>query len=418
MLEADFSKNEGWNEMPGGRTLLRTHELPSGAEVTEQIQVSTNIKRVAESYGDLYRQYWIFGEPKDDFARKVQKTHKQLSTYSNSIGFLDEKGRLQTLVFSSRQNHIGVSIIDPQEIGDWFPPILTDEKDDLVSVIYDSDGIDRATFQAEIFKSPDKREWVDPLRSLMDFYPNEADRTKKFREFAGYSSLDYSRIVEELGDENPLVQDANNVVSRIIEAALSKLPEDDKEKGRLIVEEIGLSESLANVLIDRAQLHNIKSIDEVIRRIYKTEDEYMHLSLSAILDDLSGMQARNYRRFLRINKFGEKGFSWAEVEVGEVEVMEYNDDRPLETVKVMQRGESEYGRGVAIQDSTFALNIANSIVTVNCLASNNQPRWKASFPSKIPFEEIKKALDDPNEDFRKIKQLYTATFDLQSKSQK
>jgi hypothetical protein len=114
----------------------------------------------------------------------------------------------------------------------------------------------------------------------------------------------------------------------------------------------------------------------------------------------------NHKRVLKINRFDENGFIWEEIEIEETLVYGSKET-------VAQTGEASYGSKTAVQDSTFTINRSNSDINVDCLTGNNKLRWQSVFPLMIPFEEIKKVLDDPKEDFREIRQLSTATLDLQ-----
>lgn len=401
MLESNPPKNEEYRRTPFGR-LVRSYELASGVNVQERTDPKSKTKIVTETYGTIHREYRIFGEA-DDYATLFQQRLRRMQP--NSVGFIDEERQSKIVLYSSGPDHININLMDSQEMG-GIPPAVAEEEA-LVSLVYSKDGLHECRVKAEKTQGADTEnvgDWVDPLQKLIEYY---SGRFSSELEGAGLAhEMSYNEIVEELGSEKqPLVQEANDAALRLIEKALASLPAEDQARARRILEEVYLRERLSRDLLICTKAYGLHSVKEVLS-ISGGEDDYMNSVISEELDSLFELQMHDYKRVLKINQFDENGFIWEETEI-EDQLMHGSKET------VMQSGEAPYGSKIAVQDSTFTINKNNSDINVDCLTGNNKLRWTSVFPLMIPFEQIKKLLDDPKEDLRNIRQLSTATLDLQ-----
>ena len=402
MLEANPPQNEEYRKTPSGR-LARSYELASGVNVQERIDVKSNTKIVTETYRTIHRQYRIFGEGDFDYITRIAQRLRR--SEPNSVGFIDKERKSKIVLYSSSPENINIVLMDSQEIG-HIPPAFTEEEA-LVSLVYSKDGLRECRVKAEKTQSADTEnagDWVDPLAQFIEYYSGDFSSEL---EGAGLAhKMFYNDVVEEFGGEKqPLVQEANDAALRLIEKALGSLPDEDQLRTRRILEEVCLRERLSIDLLNCIKYNKLNSVKEALR-ILGGEDEYVNSAVTEELNLLSEGLILNYKRVLKINRFDENGFIWEETEIEETLVYGSKET-------VVQIGEASYGSKIAVQDSTFTINKNNSDINVDCLTGNNKLRWISSFPLMIPFEEIKKVLDDPKEDFRNIRQLSTAALDLQ-----
>jgi len=401
MLESNSPKNE-YRRTSFGR-LVRSYELPSGVNVQERIHPRSNTKIVTETYGTMHREYKIFGEGDFDFITRILQRGRWMEP--NTVGFIDEEKQSKIVLYSSNPERINIDLMDSQETGPIHPVITEEEA--LVALVYSKDGLHECRVKAEKTQSADTGnvgDWVDPLLRFIEYHSGRSSS-----ELAGEglaNKMFYDEVVEEFGSEKqPLVQEADDVALRLIEKALASLPAEDQVRARRILEKVYLREQLSSDLLNCIKYNKLNSVEEALS-ILGGEDRYVNSAISEELDILSTLQMHDYKRVLKINQFDENGFIWEEIETEEIGMVGSKKT-------VIQSGEALYGSKIAVQDSTFTINRNNSDINVDCLTGNNKLRWISVFPLMIPFEEIKRVLDDPKEDFRKIRQLSTATLDLQ-----
>lgn len=392
-------RSEEYRRRPFG-ILVRSYELPSGVNVQERIDSRSMTKIVTETYGTMHRQYRIFGEGDDFRTRLLQRVRME----PNTVGFIDEARKSKRLLYSPNLDRINIGLMDSQEI---VPMPLFEIEEALVALTYNRDGFHECTLKPEKTQSADTEnvgDWVDPLPRFIDYY--SGGFSSALRDAGLVHKMSYDEIVGEFGSEKqPLVKEADDMALRLIEKALGSFSAQDQGKARRILEEVYLRQRLSKDLLECIKDHRLNSVEEALN-ILGGEDDYMNSSISEVLDRLSEWEMRDYKRVLKINQFDEYGFKWEETEIEET-LMHGSKET------VAQTGEDLFGSKIALQDSTFIIDRNNSEINVSCLAGNNKLRWVSVFPLKIPFEEIKKILDDPKEDFRKIMHLTTATLDLQ-----
>lgn len=146
-------------------------------------------------------------------------------------------------------------------------------------------------------------------------------------------------------------------------------------------------------------LDDLRLFEQLVCRLLDNPNE----ELNKLLDDLVGTwvnfgsSAKNYQRSLVLTKIEEQAFDWQEVDT-EFGLMS-------EGIKVLREGKQSYGVGIPIEGNKFIVTRDGDKLSITCKTQRGDVRWTGKFPISISSNHIIGILNDPNQDFRKIKDL-------------
>lgn len=375
-----------WKRSRIGSGLERSHTELSGAEISEYLDPAIGRVLFVESYPGIQRTRYEYAEPGTNSSNFSNIDTPETLVLANDGSFT----LLARLFPSENILHIGLKENSEPEF-DWevigyrrlasFRYSPTDGTKALVSL--------RNIASRSVDEDISQRDWRAALPILLNYIktsddPNHLRMNKELRE------EELELVIEKKfpNVNHPKVAQAYQQAENLLKKILKEVPQTEAHETRALLASIGFEPDLIKHLLE-FYIKDGKSIEEAIEEA--TEDR--------LLDLFIYLATRNFtpfsegQDFIEINPETEDGFGWR---ITQKRVMEEENPSDLWS-------KGKYGEEIDVFGNKY--KIFKTADTIVVLFEGREVEWTVTFPTSVPFEEIKRIMTEKDADFREIRGL-------------
>ena len=391
-----MSQAEWERTLTGG--LRREQVLANGMTRTERYTAPSATTTYRDVWTDalrITREYGPAATPAIQFLQNIFK-----ATWRPQVYFLDkERGSLVGITIQD-QNELLVNLATSNSIEEITGQ---DPTNALASIVYMDNRLVSCSVQAESpleYKDkdalPENAKWRDLFPTFLNLRRTTSQENLNLQIQVGIAS--YERFISTtfMDRNDPLIKEAKEVSSEIVEYALASVSFEDRTEALKLLEDYDWINTLTIELLQEHKRRGIKTIREVLGE--KGPDAFLDEIIRIESEtDLVLANLSTFQNILKLTNISDSGFEWREVEIEE-------NDRSNNSVE-KNKGSGIFGSEVLVQDHKFRIEKDNGNINITCLSLKNSRVWSASFPVNLPISNIVAIGSNRDKDFREIKPL-------------